>query len=76
LTEAEVAVITAVPSPTEVTSPADDTVATDASDVAHETVAPDIVLSFASFTVAVSVAESPSEAKLKVVGDSVTDVAT
>ena len=68
--------IVAVPLPTEVTRPAVETVATDAADVAHVTVAPDIVLSFASFTVAVRVAVSPSEAKLTVVGDSVTDVAT
>ena len=46
--------IVVVPSATEVTSPADDTVATDELDVAHVTVAPLISLSFASFTVAVS----------------------
>ena len=68
--------IVAEPSATEVTRPAVDTVATDAADVVHVTVAPDIVLSLASFTVAVSVAVSPSEAKLTVVGDRVTDVAT
>ena len=76
LSEPDVAVIVAVPSATEVTRPADDTVATDAADVAHETVAPGIVLSLASFTVAVSVAVSPSEAKFTVVGDSVTEAAT
>ena len=76
LPEPEVAVITAVPSATDVTRPAEETVATDAADVAHVTVAPDIVLSLASLTVAVSVAVSPSEAKLTVVGDSVIDVAT
>jgi len=69
-------VIVAEPSATEVTRPAVDTVATDAAEVVHVTVAPDIVLSLASFTVAVSVAVSPSEAKLTVVGDRVTDVAT
>ena len=68
--------IVAEPSATEVTRPAVETVATDAADVLHETVAPDIVLSLASFTVAVRVAVSASEAKLTVVGDSVTDVAT
>ena len=76
LTEPDVAVITAVPSATEVTRPEEETVATDAADVVHETVAPDIVLSFASFTAAVSVAVSPSEAKLAVVGDSVIEAAT
>ena len=50
--------------------------ASDAADVAHVTVAPDIVLSFASFTVAVRVAVSASEVKLTVVGDSVTEAAT
>jgi hypothetical protein len=59
-----------------VTRPEEETVATDAADVVHETVAPDIVLSFASFTAAVSVAVSPSEAKLAVVGDSVIEAAT
>ena len=76
LSDPEVAVITAVPSATEVTRPAVETVATDAADVLHETVAPAIVLSLASFTVAVRVAVSPSEAKLTVVGDSVTEAAT
>jgi hypothetical protein len=69
-------VIVVVPSATAVTRPAEETVATDAADVVHVTVAPGIVLSLASFTVAVSVAASPSEAKLTVVGDSVTAVAT
>ena len=54
LTEPEVAVITAVPSATEVTNPAVETVAMVVSDEAHETVAPAIVLSLASLTVAVS----------------------
>jgi hypothetical protein len=54
LTEPEVAVITAVPSATEVTRPEEDTVATDAADVVHVTLAPLITLSFASLTVAVS----------------------
>ena len=76
LSEPDVAVITAVPSATEVTRPAEETVATDATDVVHVTVAPDIVLSLASFTVAVRVAVSPSEAKLTVVGDSVIEAAT
>ena len=54
MSEPEVAVIVAVPSATEVTSPADEAVAMVVSDVAHETVAPAIVLSLASLTVAVS----------------------
>ena len=65
----------AVPSATEVTSPAVDTVAMDELDVVHVTVAPLIVLSFASFTVATRVAVSASEAKLRLVGDSVTEAA-
>jgi len=76
LTEPEVAVITAVPSATEVTRPAEDTVATDAADVAHDTVAPEIVDPAASFTVAVSVAVSANEANDRLVGDSVTEDAT
>ena len=67
--------IVAVPSATEVTRPADDTVATVVSDVLHVTVAPGIVVLLASFTVAVSVAVSPSEAKLPLVGDTVIDEA-
>ena len=58
-----------------VTSPADETVAIVVSDVAHATVAPAIVLSFESFTVAVKVAVSANEAKLRVVGDRATDEA-
>ena len=50
----EVAVIVAVPFATDVTRPADDTVATEASDVAHVTVAPLTVSPFASVTVTVS----------------------
>jgi len=56
LSEPEVAVIVVVPSATEVTRPADETVATDAADVAHVTVAPLISLSLASLTVGVRVA--------------------
>ena len=54
LTEPEVAVIVAVPSATAVTRPEEDTVATDAADVAHDTVAPAITAPPASFTVTVS----------------------
>ena len=75
LAEPEVAVIVALPSATEVTSPAVDTVATDELDVVYVTVAPLMVLPPASFTVATRVAVSASEAKLRLVGDRVTDVA-
>ena len=72
----EVAVIVAVPLPTAVTNPADETVAMSVSDELHVTVGLAIVLSFASFTVAVIVAVSPNDAKLRLVGDSVTELAT
>ena len=75
LAEPDVAVIVAVPSATEVTNPADDTVAIEEFDVVHVTVAPLIVLPTASFTVATSVAVSESEAKLRLVGASVTEAA-
>jgi hypothetical protein len=71
----EVAVIVAVPFAIAVTSPADDTVAFVASEDAHVTVAPVIVLSFASFTVATRDAVSANEAKLRLVGDRVTELA-
>ena len=69
--EPEVAVIVAVPLATAVTSPADETVAIVVSDDAHVTVAPDIVAPPASFTVATSDAVSLTDAKLRLVGDSV-----
>ena len=62
--------------PFEVTSPADETVALVVSEDAHATVAPVSVLSFASFTVGTSDAVSPNDAKLRLVGDSVTELAT
>ena len=68
----EVAVIVAVPSATAVTSPADETVAIVASDVDHITVAPDITVPPASFTVALSVTVSPNDSKVFVVGDTPT----
>jgi hypothetical protein len=71
-----VAVIVAVPFATEVTNPADDTVATAASDVAHVTVAPEITVPAASVTVGVSVAVAPIDASDRLVGDSVTEDAT
>ena len=72
----EVAVIVAVPSATEVTRPLEDTVATDADDELHVTEAPLIVAPFWSLTVAESWDVSPSEVKLRLVADSVIEVAT
>ena len=72
----DVAVMVAVPSATEVTRPVEDTVATDALDVAHDTLAPLIVAPFWSLTVAESCCVAPKDEKLKVVADSVIDVAT
>ena len=66
----------AVPLATAVTSPADETVAIDEFDVAHDTVGLEIANPPASFTVPVKVAVSATEAKLKLVGDSVTLDAT
>ena len=68
--------IVAVPSATEVTRPADETVAIDELDVVHVTVAPDMVAPPASFTVAVRVAVSPIDTKATEVGESVTLEAT
>ncbi len=76
LADPDVAVIVAVPSATDVTKPVDEIVATVSSRDAHVTVAPDILLPTASFTVATSVAVSANEAKLTVAGDSVTEAAT
>ena len=75
------AVIVADPVATAVTSPADDTVATDAADVAHVTVAPEITDPPASFTVAASVAVSANEENERLVvefvdGDRVTEDTT
>ena len=60
-----------MPLATAVTSPADETVATDELDVAHVTVGLGIVLLFASFTVGTSVVVSSTDAKLKLVSASV-----
>ena len=65
-----------MPLPTAVTSPADETVAMSVSDALHVTVAPEIVDPPVSFTVTVSVVVSANEAKLRLVGDRVTDDAT
>ena len=76
LAEPEVAVIVAVPFAFAVTSPADETVATDELDVVHVTVAPDIVAPPASFTVEASDAVSLTDTKATEVGESVTLEAT
>ena len=76
LAEPDVAVIVAVPSATEITRPVEDTVATDALDVAHVTLAPLIVAPFWSLTVAESWEISPSDEKLRVVADNMIEVAT
>ena len=68
--------IVAVPSATEVTRPVEDTVATDAEDELHDTLAPLIVAPFWSLTVAESGEVSPRDAKLRLVTESVTEVAT
>ena len=76
LADPDVAVMVAVPSATAVTNPADETVATEALDVAHVTVGIEITVPPASLTVAARVEVSPIDMKLKLVGDSVIDVAT
>ena len=63
--------IVAVPFATAVTSPEDETVAIVVSDDAQVTVAPEIVAPPASFTVATSDAVSLTDAKLRLVGESV-----
>ena len=68
--------IVADPLLTAVTSPADETVAMAASDDDHMTVAPDITDPDASFTIALNVTVSAIDAKLLVVGDTVTVVGT
>ena len=60
----------------EVTNPADETVATAVFVDDHVTVAPGIVAPSASVTVGVSVAVSANEANERLVGDSVTEDAT
>ena len=75
LADPDVAVMVAVPSATAVTSPADETVATDELDVAHVMVGFEMVFPAASVTVATRVAPSPADVKLRLVGDSVTEAA-
>ena len=76
LAEPEVVVIVAVPSATDVTAPDEETVATDAAEEAHDTLAPLIVAPFWSLTVAESCCVAPIEVKLKLVGETVIEVAT
>ena len=76
LAEPDVAVIVAVPSATEVTRPVDETVATDEAEVAHDTLAPLIVAPFWSLTVAEICRVAPIDEKLKLVAESVIEVAT
>ena len=67
--------IVVVPLFTEVTKPEVETVATAASDVAHVTQALLIVAPFWSLTVAESCCVAPKDEKLRLVADSVIDVA-
>ena len=67
--------IVVVPLVTEVTRPEVETVTTAASDVAHVTQALLIVAPFWSLTVAVSCSVAPKDEKLRLVADSVIDVA-
>jgi len=66
----------ASPAATAVTRPADETVATDELDVVHVTLAPEIVVPPASFTVGVSVPVAATEANDRLVGESVTEDTT
>ena len=76
LAEPLVAVIVAVPSATEVTSPADVTVATAVFVDDHVTGALEITDPPASFTVTASVAVSANEVNERLVADSVSEDAT
>jgi hypothetical protein len=66
------AVMVAVPSATAVTSPSDDTVATDGSDELHDRLAPDTVPPVELFTVAESCPVSPTLSKDRLAGANVT----
>ena len=76
LAEPEVAVMVTEPSVTAVTSPVEETVAMVVADVDHATVAPEIAVPPASFTVAVNVTVSPTEDRVLVLGDTSMDDAT
>ena len=75
LADPDVAVMVAVPSATAVTRPADETVATEVSDVAHAMLGFVITVPPASLTVATRVAPSPIDVKLRLVGDRVIEAA-
>ena len=75
LADPDVAVMVVVPSATAVTNPPAETVATDELDVAHVMLGFEIVFPAASITVAVMVAVSPDDAKLRLVGASVIEAA-
>ena len=75
LTDPDVAVMVAVPSATAVTRPADETVATEALDVAQVTSASELTVPPVSLTVATRVAPSPIDVKLRFVGDRVIEAA-
>jgi hypothetical protein len=76
LIDPDVAVIVAVPSPTEVTNPPDDTVAIAVEEVLHVTVAPDTVVPPVSLTVATSWVVSPGEVRLRLLWDIVIEELT
>ena len=76
LVEPDIAVIVAIPFATAVTRPVEDTVATDALDELHVTLAPLIVAPFWSLTVAEICCVSPKDERLRFVTDSVIEVAT
>ena len=73
--EPDVAVMGAVPLATAVTSPAEDMVAVAVFDDTQTTAAPDIIVPSVSLTVAVRVVVSPTDEKLRLVGDSVMEAA-
>ena len=72
----EVALMVVEPFATEVTKPVEETVATDADDELHDTLAPLIVAPFWSLTEALSWAVLPTASKLTLFGVTTIDVAT
>ena len=75
LTDPDVAVMVAVPSMTAGTSPSAETVATEASDVAHAMLGFVMMFPAASLTVVTRVVVSPADVKLTLVGDRVIEEA-
>ena len=75
LADPDVAVMVAVPSMTAVTSPSAETVATEASDVAHAMLGFEMMFPAASLTVVTRVVVSPADVKLTLVGDRVIEEA-